>query len=542
MISTSRLTLLLLLAVLLVPLATAGDLHTGASFERVSNLPMGSVSGVGSAWADYDRDGYPDLFLGTTVGNPPQSGANRLYHNDRNGTFSVITSNLFPNSGGVIWAGWADYNNDGWLDLYAGKIGNDLLYQNNGNGTFTAITNSVSSDGGGTVGCAWGDYDNDGLIDLISINEGQANSLFHNEGNSFRKVANSILTNSPFSQGAEWGDYDNDGRVDLFLANYQNNRNLLYHNEGAGSFSRVTNGLLVTEAGKFSGGAWGDYDNDGLLDLFVRTYGPRNALYHNNGDGTFGKITPGALASDASHSYGAVWGDYDNDGWLDLFVSNGSTVKRDALYRNNSDGSFTRVTDASLPSDTGEGRSAAWVDYNRDGFLDLWVANTFNTLNTLYRNSGNSNRWLRVQLDGRSSNRSAFGAKVRLRATIGGTNFWQLRQIGGGDMEAHFGLGDALIAELVRVEWPSGLIQEFQNVASSQFLTIAEPSVLSMSLTESGESHIRFQAVHNVLYDVQSTVDFGTWSSFVVISNASNSVSIPVSLTPGKQFFRVREN
>ncbi|HEY0551337.1 MAG TPA: FG-GAP-like repeat-containing protein, partial [Verrucomicrobiae bacterium] len=298
--------------------------HVDAAFERIMSGPMLNVSGVGAAWADYDRDGFPDLYVGTTVGNPTAFGANVLYRNQGNGTFAAVNASVLPAGGGAIAAAWADYDNDGWLDLFGAKLSNDLLYRNNGDGTFTAPTNPLTTSGGSTVGCAWADYDNDGFVDIILINEGSANALFHNDGaGSFTKVTNTILTNSPFSQAAEWGDYDNDGRSDLFIANYQNNRSFLYHNEGGGNFTRITNGTLVTDAGKFSGAAWGDYDNDGFLDLFVRTYGPNNALYHNNRDGTFTKVTASVITTDASHSYAAVWGDYDNDGWLDLFVSNG---------------------------------------------------------------------------------------------------------------------------------------------------------------------------------------------------------------------------
>src|SRR6185369_7066536 len=126
----------------------------------------------------------------------------------------------FPADGGVISAAWADYDNDGWPDLYGGKLNNDLLYHNNGDGSFTKITNSVTADGRSTVGAGWADYDGDGLLDLISINEGQPNSLFQNDGNgAFSRIANTILATSPYSQAAAWGDYDNDGLPDLFIAN-----------------------------------------------------------------------------------------------------------------------------------------------------------------------------------------------------------------------------------------------------------------------------------------------------------------------------------
>ena len=444
------------------------------TFTKITNSPILAVSGFGTAWADYDRDGFPDLFIGTTVGNPTGNSPNQLYRNRGDGTFELVPSNAFPDGISVLSAAWADYDNDGWLDLLGAKIGNDLLYHNQGDGTFSRVVNAVSTDGGVGFGAVWGDFNNDGLVDLFVAHEINApNALYQNTGNgSFIAITNPLLNLSVFSQAAAWGDYDNDGRIDLVVANYRLNKNLLYHNEGNGLFTSITNSPVVSQAGESESCAWGDYDNDGYLDLFVgtlRTF--NNTLYHNNRDGTFSTVADSIVSTDPTHGFSAAWGDYDNDGHLDLLV-NSSTV---SLYRNNGHGVFIAVTNGGLAKDVGAGRSCAWIDYNRDGFLDAWLARTAGDPNALFKNDHNSNGWLVVQCEGRLSNRAAIGAKVRLQATIDGETFWQLRQIGGYELNAHFGLGNATNAMRVRIEWPSGIVQELRDVPAKQWLTVVEP-------------------------------------------------------------------
>ena len=218
--------------------------------------------------------------------------------------------------------------------------------------------------------------------------------------------------------------------------------------------------------------------------------GRPNFLFQNNGDGTFTKITDGAVVTD-SYGFGCAWADYDNDGWLDLFVNrgvSGGVGKDNAIYHNNGDGTFTPVTEGSLVHDGGQGKGCAWGDYDNDGFQDLFVANggfvvpIHNQLNFLYHNDGNANNWLTIKLFGTASNRPAIGAKVRVLARIGGRLLWQLREVSGGgnygsqnDLRASFGLGDAGRVDTLHIEWPSGARQEFRNVGANQFLTIIEP-------------------------------------------------------------------
>jgi len=442
-----------------------------ATFTKITGANIVSVSGFGSAWADYDRDGFPDLFIGTTFGNPTGYSPNELYRNRQDGTFELVPATAFPADIGGISAGWADYDNDGFLDLFVSKTGADALYHNNTNGTFSKIQNAATTESAAGFASPWADFNNDGLVDLFIANESSPNALFQNTGNgSFLKITNWMPTGTLFSQGAAWGDYDNDGLPDLVVANYLGNRNLLYHNEGNGRFTSISNSPVLSTPAESSVCAWGDYDNDGYLDLFIGT--PRTAssgLFHNNRDGTFTLVTNSPVTSDLGSSQGVAWGDYDNDGHLDLLVAGAR------MYHNNGDGTFTRITSGSLANEGASRRTCALIDYNRDGFLDAWVARTSGNQNGLYKNNGNSNAWLMVQCEGRISNRAAIGAKVRIRATIQGQSVWQMREITSSELSAHCGLGDATNAEMVRIEWPSGIVQELRDVPARQFLTVIEP-------------------------------------------------------------------
>jgi len=448
-------------------------------FTRITSGPV--VSGGNStilAWGDFNNDGFQDLFVST------RTGPSLLYSNNGNGTFSqVLVGPIASDSGSCFGATWGDYDNDGFLDLFVGvnNFGNDWLYHNNGHGGFTKITTgAIVSSGANANNCGWADYDNDGYLDLFVANSDQNDFLYHNNGNgTFTRITTNAIALMPGnSQGGSWADYDNDGWPDLFVSRV-NEPNLLYHNEG-GVFTPVTNGIIVHDVSVGQGTSWGDYDNDGYLDLFVVNPNSRNFLYHNNGDGTFSKITTGAIVNDIGNGHGCGWADYDNDGYLDLFVAN--RLGTNFLYHNNGDGTFARVTTGVVAADVADAVAAAWADYDNDGFPDLFVTELNSYNNRLYRNNGNSNQWLTVQCSGRISNRTGIGAKVRVKARIAGRTIWQMREISGGgglgsqnDLRAGFGLGNATKAELLRIEWPSGIVQEFQDVPSRQFLGVTEP-------------------------------------------------------------------
>jgi hypothetical protein len=358
-------------------------------------------------------------------------------------------------------------------------------------------------------------------------------------------------------------DYDDDGRLDLFVTSNggftpsgQGEDNALYHNDGPGGFTKLTNaqdGIPLHDGGFSRGCAWGDYDNDGHLDLFVA--GRTNLLYHNKGDGTFEKINSGEMVNDVTlnESIGCSWVDYDNDGYLDLFVVNVSD--KNFLYHNNGNGTFTKVNSGSLVNDdpTLSHIDAAWADYDNDGFMDVViVANAGH--NSLFHNNGisngSTNHWINLKLVGTASNRPAIGAKVRLKATIGGKTFWQRRDIGAStsqegqsDLRASFGLGDATNIDTVRIEWPSGTIQELHNVGTKQFLTVTEPARLKGSII-GGQFQLALNGGVGFTYAVQVSTNLADWTSLtnLVTTNMTMPViSLDAAFVPQQYFRAIRQ-
>jgi hypothetical protein len=415
------------------------------AFEQFTRITEGEIvndggSSQGVSWIDYDNDGYLDMFVSNLIW--PSGQDNWLYHNAGDGTFEKMTGSFPGNDSGLSRTStWGDFDNDGDPDCFVSNWPDErnFLYINEGDGSFSKVTSGeIVNEVRGSPAAGWGDYDNDGDLDLFVANYGP-NSLFRNDGQDFTKITSGdIATDVSDSYSAAWADYDNDGDLDLFVtSNYVNLNNYLYTNNGDGTFDKVTGQNIVSDGGESFGGSWGDYDNDGDLDLFVpnisySTNG-NNFLYNNNGDGIFTRITEGDIVTDGGYSFGSAWGDYDNDGDLDLFVANYPYHGQsgDFLYENNADGTFTKVTGESVVIDEGASYGAAWGDYDRDGDLDLFVAKfaNGNENNALYRNNGNSNHWMNIKCIGTFSNASAIGAKVRTKATINGHTTWQLREI-----------------------------------------------------------------------------------------------------------------
>ena len=483
--------------VLLTCLVTLGA--NAQTFTRVTSGPLVSDLGgfLGAAWGDYDGDGYVDLFV---ANNQKQ---NLLFHNNGNGSFSKITAGEILTDRAVSYsATWGDYDNDGDLDLFvANRGGGNFLYQNDG-ANFTRIKDGpIATDSFGSISASWGDYDNDGDLDLFVANVAAHNLLYQNNGNgTFTKITSGPIVTDRVVDSVVglWGDYDNDGDIDLYVVNgwFALYANFLYRNEGNGNFTKITAGRIVTDVEGSTGGSWGDYDNDGYLDLYVcnSVNDAANSLYHNNGNGTFTKITGGDLVTDLGHSTGSSWIDYDNDGDLDLFVVNvfGATNK---LYRNNGDGTFTKVTSGAIVTDANFSFGCGWADYDNDGDQDVYVTNggiSQTWRNFFYRNDGNQNQWLTIQCKGMASNTSAIGAVVRVKATIAGKAVWQKRQIAGQTgflgqncLSASFGLGEAVTIDSLVIDWPSGRKQVQTNIAPKQILLVTEAPSTAVTDNES---------------------------------------------------------
>jgi hypothetical protein len=494
-------------------------------FTRLTNSAISSLGGAQAiTWGDYNNDGVPDVFFAVR-----SSSGSTLLLNDGHGNFSRAAGNVGANLVNPVGASWGDYDNDGREDLFIANNngGNDSLLHNNGDLTFTTLkTGSIVGSAGNGNGCVWGDYDRDGFLDLYVANSDGNNFLFRAKGDgTFTRITSgSVVAGTGYSQGCTWIDYDNDRYPDLFVSRIQV-PNLLYHNNRDGTFTKITNSPLVKENGTALGFCWGDYDNDGLPDLFVANGGTNNSLYHNDGNGNFSK-QPSPIGKDSGNFQTVNWIDFDNDGRLDLFLTSVSAGTACRLYHNNADGTFTRVLGNPLVTDPGRWFAAAWADIDQDGFPDVALS-SINNPNVIYRNNGNTNHWLKVHCLGRQSNRTGVGAKLRLKATILGQQFWQLREISTGgnigsqdQLDPIFGLGDAVNVETLRVEWPSGVIQEVHNVPANQLLSLKEPATLLPVFKTGGstvEAFLRSPA--NTVYEIESSNDLQNWSAWLTVTN-----------------------
>jgi len=460
-------------------------------FTKADNAVVG-LAGQEDNWStifgDYDNDGFVDLFLA----NYSLDGLNQLYHNNGNGTFTKITSanpivtDIAPSTSAV----WGDYDNDGDLDLYvSNNIGyKNFLYRNEGNGNFISILNDpIVNYTGYSHGAAWADYDNDGFLDMFVADyfPTRFNKLYHNNSDgTFTEITNSpLVTDASYSVSSTWGDYDNDGDQDLFVSNTTDENNFLYRNEGSGQFTKITTGDIVNDGGKSVGASWGDYDNDMDLDLFVsNSGGQNNFLYKNNGDGTFTKITNSIVTTSGGNSHGSAWGDYDNDGDLDLLVTNDAN-ENNFLYANNGDGTFGAIGNV-ITQDGGKSFGAAWADIDNDLDLDLHVANHDESENFLYLNErGKCTSKACFTFVGTNTNTSAYGSKVKVLATFKGRQQWQMRELtsltGGGiggqnDLKTLIGLADASQIDSMIIEWGSGVIQHFGAMQTDTCWIITE--------------------------------------------------------------------
>ena len=393
---------------------------------------------------DYNNDGWQDIY----ISNGPSGGQkDLLYRNNGSGTLIKVTNMeiveaVNPSDG----ASFADYNNDGHIDgIVVSWYGEeDLLYLNDGSGNlnYNGDAGIVQSSFAETA--AFGDYDNDGWLDIyVTHSSGDTrNALYRNLKNGkFEKVSNHILSNdSNLSRGAIWGDFNNDGKLDLFVANEQNAKNNIFLGTGNGNFEKFTSGNIVNSLKSSMTGSWEDIDNDGDLDLFVGNskfnQGEKNQLFRNNGS-TFTEIANDPVVNDARCTFGSAFADYDNDGDLDLAIANGfcDGGMANSLYENQGDGSFVDVSHLLPANNNICSFGLAWGDTNNDGFLDLAIANCKNNSNdtehenTLLINQGNDNNWFQIKLTGLQSNIDAIGAKVRVKAIINEQEVWQYREV-----------------------------------------------------------------------------------------------------------------
>jgi len=400
---------------------------------------------------------------------------------------------------GVVWG---DFDSDGKLDLHISKGSTKIhnsnnfneLWHNNGNETFTNIAASagVTALGHRTRGSYGVDYDGDSKLDILATSfarpsGGGTNLLFHNNGDlTFTDMAMQAGLTRPGIENrtSAWADYNGDGFLDVFITRMSG----LFRNNGNGTFTEVTTAAGIVVSGDAQAGAWGDYDNDGDPDLYV-TFGVdtgspvQGILYRNNGNGTFHDVTTQSGAVNIANALGATWADYDNDGFLDLYVVNSSN-RANRLFHNNGDGTFTDVasTVGVEAKKGGAGTDASFIDYNNDGFLDLFVCNGAGNKTgpyLLFRNNGNRHNWLEVVLRGQQSNRGGIGAKLTLTAG-GETQFreytGQQHYMGQNHTPVHFGLGQATSVNTLTIQWPSGTVDTLHSVPANSTIRVVEGS------------------------------------------------------------------
>lgn len=511
----------------------------GITFKHISTPEkryiVESMSG-GVALLDYDIDGYLDIYFvnSLTVDLVKSNGKTKsaLYHNNGDGTFSDVSDKA--GVGNIRWgmgAAVGDYNNDGYDDIYVTCVGPNHLFKNNGNGTFTEVTESAGvGDQRWSAGASFVDYDADGKLDLFVTNyvafdfnnlpefgkgrlcqykgipvqcgprglPGSGDTLYHNEGNGkFTDVTKKAGVSDPegyYGMGVICSDFDDDGLIDIYVAN-DSTPNFFYHNNGDGSFKELgfASGTAVNENGSEQGSMGvtvADYDHDGKFDLFITNFDDDyNTLYHNDGRNSFTDVSHAARVAAVSLPY-VGWGtkffDYDNDGWVDIFVGNGhvypqipSYRQRNFLHRNNRDGTFTELGEQLGPPflEKRSARGVAFGDLDNDGDVDIVINNLDGAPQLLHNDGGNAGNAVLIKTVGVKSNRDGIGAKIKI---VSGdlTQTDEVRSgdsyISQSDLRLHFGLEKRTKIDLIEVRWPSGVVDKISDASVNKFLTIKE--------------------------------------------------------------------
>jgi enediyne biosynthesis protein E4 len=526
-----------------VDIAAAAGLREPTPYGGIdSKKYILEATGCGCAFIDYDNDGWMDIFLlsGTRLAGDPPGATNRLYKNNRDGTFTDVTEKA-----GLTQTGWAsgvcigDYNNDGFEDIFCTSFGQNHLYRNNGDGTFTDVTKNAglwNEQLRWGAGCSFLDYNRDGHLDLFVSNyvrfsfehapvPGEnvncnwkgvpvecgprglptgRHSLYRNNGDGtftdVSKQAGIASATESYGMTVVAADFDEDGWTDIFVA-CDSTPSLLFMNNHDGTFREegVMRGVALSDDGMEQAGMGvgiGDYNLDGHLDLCKTHFADdANGLYHNDGKGNFDDLT--RLSRLGVETRYICWGtgivDLDNDGYPDIFIATGNVypeVERKlpqyanktprALFRNLGNGTFEELGEQAGPGVTDPhcSRGCAFGDFDNDGDVDILVVN-LNEPPSLLRNdlTGRDN-WIKVKLQGVKSNRSAIGARVLVRyggkvqaqAVVSQSSFYSCN-----DPRLHFGLGTFTTAD-IEVFWPNGLRERFKAVPANQLLNLREGS------------------------------------------------------------------
>ena len=443
--------------------------------------------GNGVAFFDYDNDGLDDITVATALGDPI------YFYKNINGNFVSQTLNIPNNNERNKQINWVDIDNDGDNDLFitSDNSGN-RLFENLGNMIMSEITSTsgMLTDNFPYYGASWGDYDNDGYLDVfICVRDSNIpNILYRNNGDKTFSLVNDeagLLSEGYMSFCSVFLDYDNDGDQDIYVSNDKYaNRNLMYKNNGDGTF---------TEVGVQSGTAVSidamtvtveDLNYDGWLDIYVTNDPNNNVLFINNGDGTFTDMAQSYQVTFNSTSWGAVFLDADNDKDLDLYVSgegNGTTSPfLSSAFYENMNSSFFQLDNSAVPNDYSYSYGNAIGDTDNDGYPEIVVNNIdHNNIFVWKNNTNTSNNWLKVKLEGTTSNRNGVGSFIEI--SINGNKQYRYTCIGEGYLSQNsateqFGLGSDTVIDYVKVKWLSGIEDTMYNVSANQNLNIIEGS------------------------------------------------------------------
>jgi hypothetical protein len=498
------------------------DRYRKSEFDIGKFRDVGHLAGVnrfnqagGGIMDDFDNDGLLDIVVSTMDPTEPMG----VYRNKGNGVFedrskvAGVTGQL-----GGLYCVQTDYNNDGHLDVYVPRGAwlpfpiRPSLLRNDGNGTFTDVTESAGLlDPANSITASWSDYDNDGWLDLFVCCELQPNRLYHNRGDgTFEEVSAraGLRDEAPAlkcPKGSAWLDFDNDDYPDLFVNNLAG-ATQLYHNNRDGTFTDATSqmGINGPRFG-FSCWAW-DYDNDGWLDIFATSYDRTledvvkgllgqphdrysNRLYHNVNGRSFENATREQGLDMVFATMGSNYGDFDNDGFLDMYLGTGepnlATLIPNRMFKNVEGKRFSEITVTSGTGHLQKGHSVACGDWDRDGDIDLFVetggpTNGDKFRNILFQNPGQGNHWLTVKLVGKKTNRAAIGARIKV-VTAGEKPLIAHRHVSSGSsfganpLQQTIGLAQAERVALLEIHWPtSGTTQVFRDIAADQAIEVTE--------------------------------------------------------------------
>ena len=449
----------------------------------------------GVAFGDADGDGDADLLVANTINYPEF-----LYRNDGDRFVQVMETAPSLAGGFTEGVNWVDFDNDGDLDIFAARTDRpNALYRNDGDWSFVEHdAGDLSTDHSSSSMACWVDLDNDGWLDVFVVNRGGENDAIYrnHNGRSFERITDNVVGRAGGDgRSCIFADLDGDDDPDLYVGNFLDTstetptkqRNYLYFNQGNFRFTELQRGDAVESLALTYGTSAADADNDGDLDLFVTNIGTgdQNRLYLNDGDGNLHLHEAGFSTPISTPSKGHTWGDFDLDGDVDVAIASGTEGTehvRNALYLNDGAANFVAVSGEEFVTNSHISAGIAWADIDSDGDLDLYVANWGggDQDNVLYQNQARG-AWLKLSLVGSASNRMAVGARVTITTRLAGQSSQQVRRLNTttgyasqNEPVLHFGLAGATNVEILMIDWPSGRRDTFENVTANQHLHISE--------------------------------------------------------------------